>query len=122
MTRSETPPSETASFESPPPEIPRPDAESPDSIAADAAPAQETAAAGAEQIPVNINANPWATIELDGMALGETPLAGVPVTAGSHSFRAHMPDGSVIERSIEIDAENRFVVFDMAPAAPAEGP
>ena len=57
------------------------------------------------------------TIEVDGETLGETPLAGVPLTAGLHIFRAHLPDGQVIEREVEISAENRFVVFEVPPPA-----
>jgi type II secretory pathway predicted ATPase ExeA len=66
----------------------------------------------AVSFPVQINAMPWATIEIDGQDFGETPLAGVPLPGGSHSFRARMPDGRVIERVVEIDADNRFVVFE----------
>jgi len=33
-----------------------------------------------------------------------------------------MPDGRVVERVVEIDAENRFVVFDESPAAPPPRP
>jgi type II secretory pathway predicted ATPase ExeA len=62
--------------------------------------------------PVQVNATPWATIEIDGRDFGETPLAGIPLPAGPHSFRARMPDGRVIERVVEVDAENRFVVFE----------
>ena len=80
-------------------------------------PAATPAAAPRPRVPVNINASPWAAIEVDGEPLGETPLAGVPLAAGPHTFRARMPDGRVVERVVEIDAENRFVVFDDAPAA-----
>jgi hypothetical protein len=66
---------------------------------------------------VNINAIPWAAIDVDGEPLGETPLAGVPLATGPHTFRARMPDGQVVERVVEIDAENRFVVFGEGPAA-----
>jgi hypothetical protein len=66
---------------------------------------------------VNINATPWAAIDVDGEPLGETPLAGVPLATGPHIFRARMPGGRVVERVVEIDAENRFVVFDESPAA-----
>jgi type II secretory pathway predicted ATPase ExeA len=68
-------------------------------------------------VPVNINAAPWAAIEVDGELLGETPLAGVPLGVGSHTFRAYLPDGRIIDRVVEIDEENRFVVFEGASAA-----
>jgi hypothetical protein len=63
-------------------------------------------------LAVQINASPWATIEVDGINLGATPLANIPLLAGAHSFRARMPDGRVIERTVEIDAERRFISFE----------
>jgi hypothetical protein len=61
---------------------------------------------------VQINASPWASVEVDGIDIGVTPLANIPLLAGPHSFRARMPDGRVIERTIEIDAERRFISFE----------
>ncbi|MBW1689058.1 MAG: hypothetical protein JRS35_28890, partial [Deltaproteobacteria bacterium] len=52
-----------------------------------------------------------ATILVDGEEVGVTPLAGVSVGAGPHSFEAHFPDGRIVERVVEIDEVNRFVVF-----------
>jgi hypothetical protein len=63
-------------------------------------------------LAVQINASPWANIEVDGIDLGVTPLANIPLFAGEHSFRARMPDGRVIERTVEIDAERRFISFE----------
>jgi type II secretory pathway predicted ATPase ExeA len=63
-------------------------------------------------LAVQINASPWANIEVDGIDLGATPLANIPLFAGAHSFRAKMPDGRVIERTVEIDAERRFISFE----------
>ena len=63
------------------------------------------------RIAVGINATPWATIEVDGVEVGETPIAGVPLTPGSHLFRARMPNGRVIEKTVEIGAETRYVTF-----------
>ena len=63
-------------------------------------------------LAVQINASPWANIEVDGIDLGATPLANIPLFAGEHSFRARMPDGRVIERRVEIDAERRFISFE----------
>lgn len=78
------------------------------------APAQAPSAAIAPPaiVRVGINAVPWAVIEVDGIELGETPLAGIGIPAGPHTFRARMPDGSVREQTVEIDAINRHVVFD----------
>ena len=69
-------------------------------------------APGAATLSVQINARPWANIEVNGVDLGPTPIAGIPLLAGRHRFRAHMPDGRVLEREVEISAENRFVVFE----------
>ncbi len=63
-------------------------------------------------IVVQINATPWANVEVDGIDLGATPLANIPLFAGAHSFRVRMPDGRVLERTIEIDAETRFISFE----------
>lgn len=63
-------------------------------------------------LAVQINASPWANIEVDGIDLGATPLANIPLFAGAHSFRARMPDGRIIERTVEIDAERRFISFE----------
>ncbi|HKE11916.1 MAG TPA: hypothetical protein VKE73_10115 [Myxococcota bacterium] len=63
------------------------------------------------RIAVGINATPWATIEVDGVEVGETPIAGIPLAPGSHLFRARMPDGRVIEKTVEIGAETRYVTF-----------
>jgi hypothetical protein len=62
-------------------------------------------------IPVHINATPWATIEVDGVELGETPIARAPLTPGSHIFHARMPDGRVIERTVQINSETRYLTF-----------
>jgi hypothetical protein len=62
-------------------------------------------------VSVAINATPWATIEIDGREVGDTPLAGIMLPPGPHAFRARLPDGRVVERSVEIDAKNRFVTF-----------
>ena len=41
-----------------------------------------------------------------------TPLANVPLRPGPHTFRAHLPDGRVLERTVEIDASHRHVAFE----------
>lgn len=74
--------------------------------------APRIAAVPVVRIPVHINATPWASIEVDGMALGETPIAGVGLAPGAHVFKARMPDGRVIERTVQISAETRYVTFE----------
>jgi hypothetical protein len=83
----------------------------------EAAPAAAPAPGGAlaptgGTLGVNLNAVPWARVEIDGIEVGETPLAGVPLRPGPHAFRAHLPDGRIVERTVEIDAANRHVVFE----------
>lgn len=62
-------------------------------------------------VSVAVNATPWAVIEVDGKEVGETPLAGLALAPGSYVFKAHMPDGRVLVRTVEIDAKSRFVTF-----------
>jgi type II secretory pathway predicted ATPase ExeA len=119
------PAAEVAAVEPPPAPPPDP-TESPDaSSAALEAPASPAPAAAppaveppapppppAELVAVAINAIPWAVIEVDGEEIGETPLAGIQLSVGRHRFRARMPDGSVREQVIRIDADTTTVVFD----------
>lgn len=65
-----------------------------------------------EPILVNVNAAPWASIEIDGIEFGETPLAEIPLLPGLHKFVAKMPGGRVIEREIQIDQETQLIVFE----------
>jgi len=87
------------------------------------APAPSPAAQGGEDrdpaappatttLSVQVNARPWANIEVNGVDLGPTPIAGIPLLAGRHRFRARMPDGRVLERDVDVSAENRFIVFE----------
>lgn len=64
------------------------------------------------KVRIAINATPWAMIEIDGEPVGETPLSDVSLPVGRHRFVARMPDGSVRERVIRIDADHDAVVFD----------
>lgn len=49
-------------------------------------------AAEAPAVPVQLNALPWAEVTVDGRALGETPLANVPLALGTHRVVFHHPD------------------------------
>ncbi len=60
---------------------------------------------------LNVNAAPWAEIQLDGQPVGETPLGELSVSAGAHLLRARLPDGRVLERRIEARAGDIYVVF-----------
>ncbi len=66
----------------------------------------------APPILTNVNAKPWATIEIDGRLVGETPLGELPLSPGPHAFRATLPSGRVIERTEVISAENSRIVFE----------
>ena len=62
-------------------------------------------------IRVNLNAQPWARIEIDGKDVGVTPLANLPLKPGVHRFRAHLPGGRVIERIERVDAYRDHLHF-----------
>ncbi len=98
---------ETPAEAAPPPTPAPQEAASPPPVAAPAPPT----AVVVPTIPVHVNATPWASIEVDGQSLGETPLAGIPLTPGTHRFRASFPGGRVVEREVRIDARHRRVVF-----------
>ena len=62
-------------------------------------------------IRVSLNARPWARIEIDGRDVGVTPLADLAVSPGLHRFRAHLPDGRVIERDLRLDRDRNHISF-----------
>lgn len=62
-------------------------------------------------VSVSVNAQPWATIEVDGELVGVTPLAGLELGPGNHRFRATLPDGRVLERTERITSLNRRILF-----------
>jgi type II secretory pathway predicted ATPase ExeA len=60
---------------------------------------------------LSVNAAPWAEIHLDGKPVGETPLGELAVAPGPHVVTATLPDGRVIERSVEAGAGDLYLVF-----------
>jgi len=62
-------------------------------------------------IAVSLNARPWARIEVDGSEVGITPLGDLPISPGRHRFRAHLADGRVVERVVQIDAYRDHISF-----------
>jgi type II secretory pathway predicted ATPase ExeA len=122
----------TGPVAAPPERLPQAAPRAPSSLAAPAVPAPEPAApeppvARAEPRPepppppadprfttvsVQVNARPWALIQVDGVDLGPTPISGIPLLAGQHHVRARMPDGRVVERDVEVSERNRFIVFE----------
>jgi len=87
------------------------------SIATPSAPAVEppvAAAAPARALSVistNINATPWATIAIDGIEIGETPLGDIRLEEGVHTFKATMADGRVFTKVVRVSEENARIVF-----------
>ena len=101
-----------------------PAAEEQDTAAEASAPSPEVlpeattlAPAPAPPIAVHINAVPWARVFVDDREIGITPLADVPVEPGLRHFRAELPDGTVVEREVEVDETTRHLSF-APPAAP----
>jgi serine/threonine-protein kinase len=63
---------------------------------------------------LNVTANPWADVFLDGQPLGQTPLAGREVWEGRHRLRLSGPDGEKT-RTIEIHASEVTVINERFP-------
>lgn len=61
---------------------------------------------------VQLNATPWADIEVDGTPLGVTPLADIEIEPGRHRFRARMPDGRILQRDVILSPELRHLFFE----------
>ncbi len=71
---------------------------------------------------INVNAVPWARIEIDGEPAGETPLGEHELPRGPHRLVARFPDGSVVERTVELGKEEVFLLLrpedTSSPATP----
>jgi general secretion pathway protein A len=91
---------------------PQPAPEPPPGPAPEARAAAAATAPAVRTVSVQLNARPWAIIQVDGVDLGPTPISGIPLLAGKHRFRARMPDGRVVEEVIEVTEQNRFIVFE----------
>jgi hypothetical protein len=77
-----------------------------------APPPEPVAAAPPEiRIPVFVNSVPPARIEIDGRDVGPTPIAGLPVPAGTRRIAALFPDGRRLERSVEVEGAEVYVLF-----------
>jgi hypothetical protein len=63
----------------------------------------------AETTTLYINAQPWASISLDGKRIGVTPLSHPEVPLGRHDLEAEFPDGRVIKRVVEVGPGSRFI-------------
>jgi type II secretory pathway predicted ATPase ExeA len=89
-------------------EVPRPGPDTPP----DPAPPKPPTAVPEPAFSVHVNATPWAEIELDGSALGVTPLAAIAVEPGRHRFRVRMADGRILQRDVILSPERRHLVFE----------
>jgi hypothetical protein len=61
-------------------------------------------------IHVGINSDPWSTSPWMALDFGSTPLS-IPLSPGTHRFRAKMADGRVVEKEIEVAEGRNEVVF-----------
>jgi hypothetical protein len=66
----------------------------------------------APRVPVSINARPWAEVELDGVAIGQTPMANLSLTVGSHELLFRHPQLGEKRQRIIVAAKgsNRFAM------------
>jgi hypothetical protein len=61
---------------------------------------------GDEQLAANranIAARPWGAVTWDGRAVGETPIADLPVRAGAHTLSVVGPDGRATVVTLTLD-------------------
>jgi hypothetical protein len=74
----------------------------------DQGPAEEApaAAAVASAVTLHINARPWASIRLDGEAIGSTPLSHPETRPGRYELEAEFPDGRIVKRVVEVGADS----------------
>jgi type II secretory pathway predicted ATPase ExeA len=69
------------------------------------------AAPEVEAIPVFVNAVPAARIEIDGRDVGSTPIVGLPVPSGERRFVASFADGRRLERNVDVEGNEVYVLF-----------
>jgi serine/threonine-protein kinase len=49
-------------------------------------------------------AEPWAEVEVDGRAVGQTPLSRIPVPAGVHEVRFRNPELGTREERVRVES------------------
>jgi hypothetical protein len=66
----------------------------------------------APKAPVSVNARPWADVLVDGMAIGQTPIANFQVAIGEHEITFRHPQFADTMRTIVVTERgpNRVVV------------
>jgi hypothetical protein len=57
------------------------------------------------QMPVSVNAVPWADVMIDGVAAGQTPLANVSLRIGSHEFVFRHPELGERRQTVVVRAD-----------------
>ncbi|MDX2055691.1 MAG: serine/threonine-protein kinase [Polyangiaceae bacterium] len=73
---------------------------------------------------LRVVATPWATISVDGVNVGTTPLgAAIPLSGGVHYVRLEHPKAPVEHRSVRLaPGENVLLDVDMKVPVPVEAP
>jgi len=56
-----------------------------------------------EGVRANVAARPWGAVTWDGRAVGETPIADLPVRSGAHILSVVGPDGGTTVVTLTLD-------------------
>jgi hypothetical protein len=64
---------------------------------------------------LNVNAVPWAEVQVDGRDVGTTPLAAVPVRVGRHEVIFRHPNLGEVRRFVDVTASDRARVSVVFP-------
>jgi hypothetical protein len=64
---------------------------------------------------LNVYADPWAYVRVDGKPVGTTPLLKLPVAAGSHRVQLESPNAQSAQRQVRIAAgETQLISVDLS--------
>jgi tRNA A-37 threonylcarbamoyl transferase component Bud32 len=67
---------------------------------------------------LNVYADPWAYVRVDGKPVGTTPLLRLPLAAGSHRVQLESPNAQSTQRQVRIGAgETQLISVDLAGRA-----
>jgi hypothetical protein len=58
-----------------------------------------------------VNAVPAARIAIDGRDVGSTPIVGLLIPEGTRRFVASFADGRRLERSVDVEGNEVYVLF-----------
>lgn len=78
-------------------------------------PSSQRRAEGVEPILFRLNSHPWASVEVDGVKVGSTPLT-IALEPGSHRFRVVMADGHVQDDRLVVSTQMDHYAFRSASA------